>query len=209
MRKNKFNIRNIPVAKKIGFTRAPKSEKTAANVSVSEKKVVKKRVQQSYGQCKHNEYYQGIRCSVLDIKEEKYVLDFTREFYLFDVVPVGAVRMTKSDTWKTDPNHPDPLKRQRAPVTKYFAFKTMLKTQAIQMGFELGNHLDAVYLIPMPDSWSEKKKKAMNAMPCKSKPDCDNITKAIKDTLLKEDSAVWHEKAQKYWAYTGSIIIFK
>jgi Holliday junction resolvase RusA-like endonuclease len=61
----------------------------------------------------------------------------------------------------------------------------------------------------MPDSWSQKKKEKMNGLPCESKPDTDNITKAIKDALLKDDSAVWWEKAQKHWAYRGSIIIFK
>jgi Holliday junction resolvase RusA-like endonuclease len=61
----------------------------------------------------------------------------------------------------------------------------------------------------MPDSWSKKKKANMNGMPCESKPDTDNITKAVKDTLRKEDGDIWWEKAEKRWAYKGSIIIFK
>ena len=48
----------------------------------------------------------------------------------------------------------------------------------------------------------------MNRTPCESKPDTDNITKAIKDTLKKEDSEVWWERAEKRWAYKGSIILF-
>jgi len=77
------------------------------------------------------------------------------------------------------------------------------------MNFELGQCFDAVYLIPMPDSWSGKKKERMNGMPCEVKPDTDNITKGIKDALRKNDSDIWYEKAEKRWAYKGSIIIYQ
>jgi Holliday junction resolvase RusA-like endonuclease len=162
-----------------------------------------KRLQNSLGQCYHNKG----TCIVLE--EGKYLIDKSREFYIFDVIPVGAVRMTKRDRIFTNPNHKDPLKRQRPAVTKYFDFKNTIVKQAEQMGYQLGKHLEAVYLIPMPDSWSQKKKEKMNGLPCESKPDTDNITKGLKDALLKNDSAVWWEKAEKRWAFKGSIIIFK
>jgi Holliday junction resolvase RusA-like endonuclease len=60
----------------------------------------------------------------------------------------------------------------------------------------------------MPDSWSEKKKEKMNALPCKVKPDIDNIVKGLMDALKDSDSDVWSIKAEKRWAYKGSIIIF-
>lgn len=121
---------------------------------------------------------------------------------------MGAVRMTQSDRWKLNPDHIDPKKRQRASVNKYFAFKTIISAQAKQVGYTLGNCLEAIYCIPMPNGWSEKKKKQMNGLPCLSKPDTDNITKAVKDALKKNDGDVWYEKAEKRWAYKGSIIIF-
>ena len=61
----------------------------------------------------------------------------------------------------------------------------------------------------MPDTWSKSKKVKMNGMPHKQKPDTDNLVKSVKDTLKKEDSDVWWEKAEKRWAYKGSIIIFE
>ena len=141
-------------------------------------------------------------------KEEKFQPDSTRKYYVFDVVPMGAVRMTQSDKWKTNPNHIEPRKRQRGAVQRYFAFKTLLQLQANQMGYQMGETLDAVYILPMPKSWSNKKKEKMDGLPCKSKPDTDNITKAVKDTLKKEDGDVWWEKAQKRWGYEGKIIIY-
>jgi len=161
------------------------------------------RIRNSFGKCHINDG------NPIDISHEKYCLDYSRRFYLFDVIPMGAPRMTQSDKWKTNPNHIDPNKRQRKRVAQYFEFKRLLQYQANEMNFELGNIFEAVYLIPMPNSWSKKKKERMNRLPCEVQPDTDNITKAIKDTLRKNDSDIWYEKAEKRWAYNGSIIIFQ
>ena len=161
------------------------------------------RIKTSYGKCHFNDGQPN------EVSSERYIIDYTRRFYMFDVIPIGAPRMTQSDKWKINPNHPDPLKRQRKIITQYWAFKTLLQLQANQLEFKLGNVLDALYLMPMPNSWSNKKKQRMNGMPCEVKPDTDNITKAVKDTLRKNDSDIWYEKAEKRWAYHGSIIIFQ
>lgn len=139
---------------------------------------------------------------------ERYAIDRTRKFWLLDLIPFGAVRMTRSDLWKTNPHHADPRKRQRPQVAKYFEFRNKIAIEAKRVGFELGKTLEAVYFVPMPNNWSNKKKEEMVGMPCLSTPDTDNITKAIKDALLKNDSHVWWEKAEKRWAYTGAILIY-
>ena len=164
----------------------------------------KKRIRNSFGECHINK-----GTSLTFDEEEKYKLDNTRSFYLFDIIPMGAVRMTKSDTWKTNPNHIDPNKRQRKVVGQYFNFKNSLLWQSKSMNFELKNYLDVLFLIPMPTTWSKKKKEQMNGLPHKQKPDTDNLVKSVKDSLLKDDSVVWWEKAEKRWAYKGSIIIFE
>lgn len=160
------------------------------------------RIKNSLGTYYHNE---GTKMTV---SSERYALDRTREFYLFDIIPVPAPRMTKRDTFFLDPNHADPKKRQRKCVTQYFSFKTELQLQANKMNFELGKYYEVVFIIPMPDSWSKKKKESMNGMTCETTPDTDNLLKALKDTLRKNDSDIWFEIVQKRWAYKGSIIIF-
>lgn len=142
-------------------------------------------------------------------EEEQYILDHNRKFYLFDIVPVSAPRMTQSDRWKTNPNHPDINKRQRPCVTKYFAYKNILKIQANLLKYEIKSVLDVLFIIPMPNSWSNKKKEKMNGLPCKVKPDTDNLLKAIKDTFCQNDSHIWKETGEKRWGYKGSIIIFE
>ena len=95
----------------------------------------------------------------------RYVIDQKRSYYLFDVVPFAAPRMTQSDRWRVNPNHEDINKRQRKPVTTYYAYKDLLKLQGNLMRFEIQAVLDVLFLIPMPDSWSEKKKAAHNGLP--------------------------------------------
>ena len=141
-------------------------------------------------------------------EELPYVLDQNRRFYLFDIVPISAPRMTQSDRWRTNPEHPDINKRQRPVVTKYFAYKNLLTLQAKQLGYEVKPVLDVLFIMPMPNSWSGKKKERMNGLPCKVKPDTDNLLKALKDTFCKNDSHIWRETAEKRWGHKGSIIIF-
>ncbi len=163
----------------------------------------KKRIQTSLGVSYINDGEPTI------IKEEPYEIDYSRRFIVLDVIPMGAPRMTQSDRWKTNPNHKDPRKRQRDVVTRYFNLKNTLVEICDKYKFSMSNSLDIVFLIPMPKSWSKKKKEKMNKMPHKSKPDLDNLIKGVKDALKKDDSDVWiYNNPQKRWAYKGSIIIY-
>ena len=77
------------------------------------------------------------------------------------------------------------------------------------MKFELGDVAEAIFFIPMPDTWSEKKKTAMLGTIHQQKPDTDNLCKAIKDIFKKDDSGVWWDNCRKYWGYTGGILIYQ
>jgi Holliday junction resolvase RusA-like endonuclease len=162
-----------------------------------------KRIRKSFGQ---THIHDG-ECLQYD-EAAPYILDQNRRFYLFDIVPISAPRMTQSDRWRTNPEHEDINKRQRPVVTKYFAYKNELVAQAKSMNYEIKPVLDVLFIIPMPNSWSGKKKERMNGLPCKVKPDTDNLLKAIKDTFCKNDSHIWRETAEKRWGHRGSIIIF-
>ena len=163
---------------------------------------MKENVKQSIGSHLVNEG------SVTIYEDKPYELDMSRKFYLFDVVPMGAVRMTQSDKWKTNPNHLDPLKRQRKVVQRYFNMKNIVMQQAKEMGYVLDKTIDAVFLLPMPDSWSLKKKRRMNKMRHEVKPDWDNLAKGFCDALCKNDQQIYFGKIEKRWAFRGSIIVF-
>jgi Holliday junction resolvase RusA-like endonuclease len=159
-------------------------------------------LKESFGVCHFNNGEQLI------INESQYEIDQSRRYYLFDVVPMGAIRMTQSDRWKTNPNHNDPKKRQREVVTQYFDYKNKIVQQARQMNFQLPEVLEVVFLVPMPFTWSEKKKVRNNKKPVKKRPDIDNYVKAFMDAMSNEDGNIWKIIAEKRYAFRGSILVY-
>ncbi len=124
------------------------------------------------------------------------------------VEPMGAVRMTKSDTWKLDINHPDPKMRQRVAVNKYFKRKRLLQAEADRVGLVVpeGN-FRIIFYAQMPDGWSKKKKEEMVGNPHQQRPDVDNYFKFFLDSLLEEDKKVYDCRVTKLWAYEGKITV--
>ncbi len=165
-------------------------------------KILTHRIKRSFGQCHFN------NGETLTTINEQYEIDYSRRFYIFDVIPMGAVRMSQSDKWKTNPKHTDPNKRQRQVVTEYFDFKTKIKAQAEEMKFLLPEVLDIVFLIPMPFTWSEKKKVKHNKTKVMKRPDLDNLVKAFMDALSVEDGYVWKITAEKRYSFNGSILVY-
>jgi len=161
-------------------------------VKVKEAKTKKKRVKHSLGICK---YFHG---TINNIEETPYVIDNSRAYYVFDIIPVAKPRMTRKDKF---------VKRDR--TTQYWEFVDKFKAQAEFLDYKMANVLEAVFFVPMPESWSKKKKEKFNGMPCKHIPDTDNYTKAIKDALNVQDKEIWWDNCRKHWAFLGSIIIFR
>ena len=63
------------------------------------------------------------------------------------------------------------------------------------------------FTIPMPKSYSKRKRESLMGMPHENKPDIDNLVKALLDALLKEDSGVHTIIAKKVWGDHGMVVI--
>ncbi len=111
---------------------------------------------------------------------------------LYPILPVPAPRMTRSDKWK-----------QRKCVMAYRHFRDKVR----EAGIVLPVPYKVTFNLPMPSSWSEKKRKAMEGQPHTSKPDKDNLEKALLDALYENDSHVWSGWVEKRWARIPSIKI--
>jgi Holliday junction resolvase RusA-like endonuclease len=109
------------------------------------------------------------------------------------VSPVPKPRMTQSDRWK-----------KRPAVVRYHQFKDDLR--ALVRG-SLDPRFDIVFLVPMPPSWSAKKRADMKGRPHQQKPDIDNYLKAFMDAMLIEDSHIYDTHPRKYWWDEGKIIL--
>ena len=130
------------------------------------------------------------------------------KIYRLDIPPCPKPRMTKADRW-----------RKRPSVLKFFAFRDAVKDyiNTIKKLFdeEQGyfHHLEfdtfeIEFHVPMPQSWSKKKKADMDKRPHQQRPDLDNYLKAWKDSVYEEDAIVWRVKASKLWTDgTGHIIV--
>ena len=117
-----------------------------------------------------------------------------------DIDPIGKPRMTRSDRWT------DKEKGVGRPsVLRYFNWQDELRLRL--PNYEVPAELTIVFALPMPRSYSKKKRASLLGLPHQEKPDIDNLVKAFLDTLCKEDSYVWRVDASKVWAERGSIIL--
>lgn len=110
----------------------------------------------------------------------------------YEITPMGKPRMTQRDKWK-----------KRPCVVRYRAFKDACR----EAGVSVGDVLDVVFVLPMPKSWSKKKKAEMVSQPHQQKPDLDNLEKALMDAVLAEDSNVWKIRSEKIWGVNGAMLI--
>ncbi|MBT0460587.1 RusA family crossover junction endodeoxyribonuclease [Morganella morganii] len=111
----------------------------------------------------------------------------------FDITPVPKPRMTKSDKWKKRPE-----------TARYWAFKDEVRLRGLTLP-ECGYHV--IFTVPMPKSWSKKKRAAMNGQPHQQRPDKDNFEKALLDAVFGEDCRVWDGRASKLWGESGKITV--
>jgi Holliday junction resolvase RusA-like endonuclease len=115
----------------------------------------------------------------------------------FFIDPMGKPRMTQRDKWK-----------QRPCVLRYRKFCDMTREALQAFKFDLPNAFSIRFTIEMPASWSAKKRAAMLGAPHQSRPDLDNMIKAVCDAAKKEDSTVYRVHAEKIWGKAGSIKIW-
>lgn len=62
-----------------------------------------------------------------------------------------------------------------------------------------------VFWVPMPKSWSKRKRQMLVGRPHKQRPDLDNMEKALFDALFGEDSHIWSVWGEKRWGTHGAI----
>jgi len=101
--------------------------------------------------------------------------------------------MTQRDKWA-----------KRPAVLRYRAFADEVRAHGVKVPESDGI---VTFGIPMPKSWSTKKRAAMISAPHKQKPDIDNLLKALLDAVYKDDSGIWRITVCKRWADTGYIRI--
>lgn len=113
----------------------------------------------------------------------------------FNINPVPAPRQTKRDKWKPS---------KAVQIYRAFRDEVGLKIKELPEDF-----FHVVFLLPMPASWSDKKRLEMAGTPHRGTPDKDNLEKALIDAVYRgrDDAHVWNTASTKLWAGLGGIVI--
>ena len=112
------------------------------------------------------------------------------------ITAVPKPRMTRADSWK-----------KRACVQRYWAYKDELRLLLGKDFVMPESDYHLIFYLPMPKSWSEKKKAEFQETPHQSRPDKDNLEKAFLDAVCEEDSQIWDGRVTKLWGDEGRIIL--
>lgn len=108
----------------------------------------------------------------------------------YPITPVPAPRMTQSDRWK-----------ERPCVLRYFAFRDECRLRRVNV--QNGDWI--TFVLPMPKSWSEKKKAFHDGQPHTQKPDKDNLEKGLLDACFDDDCGIHDTRTSKIWGRRGEI----
>jgi len=120
-------------------------------------------------------------------------MKLTKRFHL---TPIAKPRMTRRDRWA-----------KRPIVQKYWEYKDTLLLLSSTWRPPQAHYWVAFYL-PMPKSWTKKRKVALAGRPHKQKPDIDNLLKGWLD-VFGEDKETWSVGSTKLWATQGRIEVYE
>lgn len=107
------------------------------------------------------------------------------------ITPVAKPRMTQRDRWAG-----------RSAVINYHDFCDELRLKAPKLVNQLPPQFELVFYLPMPASWSKRKRDTWNGRPHQSRPDKDNLEKAFIDALCPkvDDAYIYDTHTSKYWS---------
>lgn len=112
---------------------------------------------------------------------------------IYDITPCPKPRQTQYDRWK-----------KRPCVMRYRAFADECRLKRVRLESGVSIH----FYMPMPKSWSKRKKSEMVFKPHIQVPDLSNLLKALEDAVCENDSHLWYyQSLKKTWSYSGGILI--
>lgn len=102
-------------------------------------------------------------------------------------IPVPAPRQTQRDKWM-----------KRPCVMRYREYGATLRSFINLHDMYVGK-ITGIFYLPMPKSWSKKKKDLMRGKPHRQRGDWDNFMKGVQDLLLKNDAMIWAGYGETRW----------
>lgn len=136
------------------------------------------------------------------MQERKPGKDRSRKIIL-NITPQTHVRTTQGDKVffriPRENLRPSGLKRLLR-IERYNQYKISLSAEAKRMQFRMHPQgMSITFYIPVPRSWTKKKKRQAHLQFHTSTPDLDNLMKAMQDSLLTDDRHLAHYELSKRW----------
>lgn len=111
------------------------------------------------------------------------------------ITPIPKPRMSNRDKW-LDPSRPA--------VQRYWDFCLQCSLEKVVLPC-YGAHV--TFVLPMPKTYSKKRKKEWIGKPHMNRPDLSNLFKALEDAVYTEDSIIYDIRITKIWGEKGKIRI--
>lgn len=113
---------------------------------------------------------------------------------ILNITPQTWVRVTANDRIffriPRDKLRPSGLKRLQR-IERYNEYKICVLAEAKRVGFSLPDvGAGIIFYLPVPKSWSKKKKRLHHGAYHQSKPDLKNLLSAWEDSLMTEDKTI-------------------
>jgi len=140
------------------------------------------------------------------------------------VTPIPALKVLKRETWKLyasderlteygkqqheadiEAGKEHPIKINHHVSRKKSMIKRQVYKEALQWEEKRNNFVKPTsgfwvkFYLPMPKSWSQKKRKAMAFQEHTVMPDADNLWKIFSDALVKKDQVISDFRVSKFW----------
>lgn len=134
----------------------------------------------------------------------KHDIASANQVYRINITPMTNVRATQGDRIffriKRENLRPSGLARLQR-LEKYNQYKVDLLSLCKSKRFVLPSQgLCVRFFIPMPKSWKKWQRERMNGKLHRSRPDIDNLLKAVFDSLMAEDKFIGHlGEVAKIW----------
>lgn len=121
------------------------------------------------------------------------LLAATRKSFWYAIKPVAKPRMTRRDKWQTRPC-----------VASYRVFKDCCRDASVRLP---ASGATVIFCLPMPKSWSAKRRGEMDGTEHRQTPDLDNMIKALMDATRAQDSVVSSISAYKIWSQAAGFAV--
>ena len=132
------------------------------------------------------------------------------DFKSYPIAAMGKPRMTRGDSitmakMRGRRRLNERERKREAVLSRWLAYSDEVKYRRVELALDRYYHL--MFILPMPPSWSKRKRAEMLHRKHQQVPDKDNLEKGLLDILHGQDCGAWDGRVTKVWGVDPFIVI--